>query len=367
MIKDLDLQFFAKDGEGGEKTEEPTPKKMEDSRKDGSVAKSKELATGVSLLALFVTLRFIMGYIGPRLINTFSKYWGLSSSAILDGYSFQRVVATLQEMAKDILLIVAPFLIVGLVVGVLANALQFKWMVTTKPMEPKLSKINPLSGFKRIFSSRSLVELLKAILMIGAVGYVAYSVLIKHVNDILLLYDITVEQSLALLNSIIWDMGIRISAVMLVIGVADFAYQKWKHKDDLKMTKQEVKDEFKNSEGDPQIKGQQKQRMRQASQRRMMQAVPEADVVITNPTHFAVALKYDVTVRPAPVVVAKGADFLATKIKDVARENNIEIVENKPLARMLYYNVDIDDEIPPELYEAVANILAYIIHLRKAG
>lgn len=367
MMIEMNLQFFAKDGEGGEKTEEPTSKKKEDSRKEGSVAKSKELATGVSLLALFVTLRLIMGYIGPRLVWIFPKYWGISSSAINDGFSFQRMIGSLQEMAKDILLIVAPFLIVGLVVGTLANALQFKWMVTTKPMQPKLNKINPFKGFKRIFSARSLVELLKAILMVGALGYIAYSVLIKHVNDIFLLYDLSIEQSLALLNSIIWDLGIRISAVMLVIGVADYAYQKWKHKEDLKMTKQEVKDEYKNTEGDPKIKGQQKQRMMQASQRRMMQSVPEADVVITNPTHFAVALKYDATVRPAPVVVAKGSDFLAAKIKDVAREHHVEIVENKALARMLYYNVDLDQEIPPELYEAVANILAYVINLKKAG
>jgi len=367
MIMDLNLQFFAKDGEGGEKTEDPTSKKKEDSRKEGSVAKSKDLATGISLLALFITLRFIMGYIGPRMIRLFPKYWGIASGSITEGYSFQSWVGTLREMPKDILLIVFPFLLIGLVVGTLANGLQFKWMVTTKPLEPKLNKIDPKKGFKRIFSSRSLIELLKAFLIIGAIGFTAYSVLNNHVKDIFLLYDISVEQSLALLNSIIWEMGVRISAIMIIIGVADFAYQKWKHKEDLKMTKQEVKDEYKNSEGDPQIKGQQKQRMRQASQRRMMQAVPEADVVITNPTHFAVALKYDAKVHTAPVVVAKGSDFLAAKIKDVAREHHVEIVENKALARMLYYNVDLDQEIPPELYEAVANILAYIINVKKAG
>ena len=155
--------------------------------------------------------------------------------------------------------------------------------------------------------------------------------------------------------------------VMLVIGFADYLYQRYKHRQDLKMTKQEVKDEFKNTEGDPQIKGQQKQRMRQASQRRMMASVPEADVVITNPTHFAVALKYDAEEHSAPVVTAKGTDFLANKIKEVAREHQVEIVENKPLARMLYYNVEIDREIPPELYQAVADILAYVYNLKRAG
>lgn len=367
MLMRYNLQFFAKEGPGGEKTEEATPKKKEESRKEGSVAKSKELVTGISLFALFLTLRFAISYVGTRLVEVFPKYWTHISSAIVEGYSFQAVIATMQEVGKDVLLIVAPFLAVGFAIAFLANTFQFKWMVTAKPMQPKFSKINPVNGFKRIFSSRALFEFAKSVVEILLIGYVAYSVLSSHISDLFLLYDITIQQSLAMLMDIIWDMGLRISLVMIAVGIVDFMYQRYKHREDLKMTKQEVKDEYKNTEGDPNVKGQQKQRMRQASQRRMMNSIPEADVVITNPTHFAVALKYDAAQHSAPVVTAKGTDFLAAKIKDAAREHGIEIVENKPLARMLYYNVDLDHEIPPELYKAVADILAYVYNLKKAG
>ena len=161
------------------------------------------------------------------------------------------------------------------------------------------------------------------------------------------------------------DMGFRIAILYIVVGVADYAYRKWKFHKDMMMTKQEVKDEYKNSEGDPQIKGKIRQKMREVSQRRMMQAIPQADVVITNPTHFAVALKYDLEIATAPIVVAKGADLLAQKIKDIARENEVEIVENKPLARMIYHNVELGSMIPPELYQAVAEVLAFVYNVKE--
>lgn len=367
MILEYNLQFFAKEGPGGEKTEEATPKKIEESRKEGTVAKSKELVNAASVLGLFLVLKFGMTFYGVRLVEVFDKYWKMLDIHLLDGFDVPTVLKLLNEIALDILIITAPFLIGGFLVAFLATKLQFKWKVTAKPMQPKLNKINPISGFKRIFSTRSIFELLKAIVQVLLIGYVAYSVLKSHVNDLYLLYDITIAEALSLLMDIIWDMGIRISLVMLAIGIVDYAYQRYKYKQDLKMTKQEVKDEFKNTEGDPQIKSQQKQKMRQASQRRMMASVPEADVVITNPTHFAVALKYDAEKHSAPVVTAKGTDFLANKIKEKAREHGVEIVENKALARMLYYNVDVDKEIPPELYKAVADILAYVYSLKKAG
>lgn len=367
MLLEYNLQFFAKEGNGGEKTEEATPKKREESRKEGSVAKSKELVTGISLFALFLTLRYAIKYVGTRLVEIFPKYWVHIESLARDGVTLQIVTAVMQEILKDVLLIVAPFLLVGFVVAFLANKIQFKWLVTMKPMQPKLSKLNPISGIKRIFSGRALFELLKSVVEVALIGYMAYTVLKKHLSDLFLLYDMSVEQSIEMLGSIVWELGLRISIVMIIVGLVDFIYQRYKHNEDLKMTKQEVKDEYKNTEGDPQIKGQQKQRMRQASQRRMMNNVPEADVVITNPTHFAVALKYDANEHTAPVVTAKGSDFLAQKIKDVARENHVEIVEDKPLARMLYYNVELDQEIPPELYKAVADILAYVYNLKRAG
>ena len=167
------------------------------------------------------------------------------------------------------------------------------------------------------------------------------------------------------MGNIIIEFGIEISIIFIVIGIVDYIFQKWKFGEDMKMTKQEVKDEYKNTEGNPEIKGRIRQKMREASQRRMMQDVPKADVVITNPTHFAVAIKYDAEVSKAPIVVAKGEDYLAQKIKEVAREHNVEIVENKPLARMLYHNVDIGAEIPPELYQAVAEVLAMVYHMKN--
>ena len=231
-------------------------------------------------------------------------------------------------------------------------------------MKPELSKFNPINGFKRIFSKDSLFQLLLSIAKIGLIGYIAYSSLKDRVNDLLILYDLSLKQALSLVGTLIIDIGLKISLVYLIVGIADFAYQKIKFNDDMKMTKQEVKDEYKNTEGDPQIKGRQRRKMQEVSQRRMMQDVPKADVVITNPTHLAVALKYDAEVSAAPVVLAKGEDYLAQRIKEIARDNQIEIVENKPLARMLYHNVDIGAEIPPELYQAVAEVLAVVFQTR---
>ena len=195
--------------------------------------------------------------------------------------------------------------------------------------------------------------------------YVAYSSIKDHQNELFLLYDIPLLQVVLLVGSIVIDTGLKISLVYLVIGIADWFYQKHKFKEDMKMTKQEVKDEYKNTEGNPEIKGRQRSKMREASQRRMMQNLPTADVVITNPTHYAVAIKYDAEHYSAPIVVAKGEDFLAMKIKEAAKENQIEIVENKPLARMLYANVDVGEEVPPELYQAVAEVLAFVYSLRE--
>lgn len=205
-----------------------------------------------------------------------------------------------------------------------------------------------------------MFELLKSVVKITVITLVAYNSIKDHKNELFVLYDLELNQAIALIGNIILDTGLKIGIVYLIVGLADYAYQKHKFSEDMKMTKQEVKDEYKNTEGDPTIKGQQRKRMQEASQRRMMQDVPKADVIITNPTHLAVAIRYDSTESDAPVVIAKGEDYLAQKIKEVAREHSIEIVENKPLARMLYHNVDIGSQIPPELYQAVAEVLATV-------
>lgn len=365
IILQLDLQMFAKEGPGGEKTEDATSKKLDDVREEGNVAKSTEVVTAATLLALFLCLKVGVGFIGSRLLGTFPKFYSLIVRYTNQGITTKDFRYFFVLCSIELLISVAPFFVVGLVVAILANALQFKWKVTTKPLQPKFNKINPINGFKRIFSPNTLVELLKSIVKIGAIAYMAYGVFINHVKDIYLLYDMSILQGMSLMFDIVMELGIRICVLFILVGAADLFYQRWKFKEDNKMTKQEVKDEFKNSEGDPKVKGQQRQRMQQASQRRMMAAVPEADVVITNPTHFAVALTYESGRGQAPVVVAKGSDFIASRIKDIARENDVAIVENKPLARMLYYNVDLDAEIPLELYQAVAEVLAYVYQLRN--
>lgn len=367
LLLQYNLQFFAKDGPGGEKTEEPTSKKLEDARKDGQVAKSKEIANAFGLLSLFLVMKLYLGTMGTRFLELFSAVYGQIPAAI-KMYNGDLPIASLQVLIRSmmlrLLLIIAPVLLVGVVVAFVCDVVQVKWKPTTKPLKPKFSKLNPIKGFGRLFSANSIMELLKSILKLGLIGYMVYSYLKDRVSDIFLLYDISLNQAIGLIGEVVVDLGIRIAAVYMIIAFLDFAYQKWKFKEDMKMTKQEVKDEYKNQEGDPQVKSKQKQRMREASMRRMMQQLPEADVVITNPTHYAVAIKYDADKYDAPYVLAKGENYLAQRIKDVARENNIEIVENKPLARMLYANVEVGGLVPPELYQAVAEVLAFVYHLK---
>ena len=360
----LDLQFFAND-EGGEKTEEPTAKKIEDTRKEGQVAKSKELTSAVQLFSLFLCLRIFMKFIGERLIDSFNKFYRDMGRVPGNGFTHLDAWKLLMQVLLHIALVMAPFLIVAFVASLLSQSLQFKWMVTAKPLKPKFNKLNPISGFKNLFSKEKLFDLLLSVAKILVFGMVAYSVIKDHLGVFVTVYDLSINDALAILYDMVLEILLKISFAYLILALADFIFQKMKHKKDIMMSKQEVKDEYKNQEGDPHIKSQQRQRMQQASRRRMMQAVPEADVVITNPTHYACALKYDNTQSQAPVLVAKGADYLAYKIRDLAYEANVAVVENKPLARMLYANVEIGNEIPPELYQAVAEVLAYVYQLEK--
>ena len=367
LLLSYDLQFFAKDGEGGEKTEPATAKKLKDARKEGKVAKSKELTSAFDLIVLFLCLKIFVSYVGGNLLGLFDLVYGNMADfvRINEGYMSSQAVSTvLFPVIIRWLLTVLPFFAFGVVITFPISVIQVGWTVSAKPMQPKLSKFNPINGFKRIFSKDTLFELVKSIFKVGIIIYIAYTSVRDEAGHLFILYELDLKQAIALVGTLIIDIGLKISIVYLIIGIADYAYQKWKFNDEMKMTKQEVKDEFKNTEGDPQIKGRQRRKMQEVSQRRMMQDVPKADVVITNPTHYAVALKYEAEVRPAPYVVAKGEDYLAQKIKEVARENNVEIVENKPLARMLYSNVDIGADIPPELYQAVAEILAVIFQKR---
>lgn len=359
-----DLQLFAKDGPDGEKTEEPTPKKLEDARKKGQTMKSQDVTTAATLLVFFVLLKLLIPFIGGRFMDDFPATVGRIADFSAQEFTVNRACSILGEALKQILLICLPFFVVSYVVTVVSILVQVKWKVSTEPMKPKFDKFNPVQGMKRLFSKDKLMDLFKSLAKLAVLLYVVYSYLKNQWTTVFDMYHFTLAQALEIIGNVVVDVGLRISLCFVAIAAIDFFYQKWKFRQDMMMTKQEVKDEYKNAEGDPKVKSQQRARMQQASQRRMMQELPKADVVITNPTHLAVALRYDRDSDQAPVVVAKGADYLAQKIKDVARENQVEIVENKPLARMLYQNVELGAQIPPELYQMVAEILAYVYGLK---
>ncbi len=368
LILDYDLQWFAKDGPGGEKTEPATEKKLRDAREDGKVSKSKELTAAFDLLVLFLVLKVFISFIGEGMIQVYPYTYNLMPDFV-EQFAVDCSVKQVSSFMLTVILmmfkVTAPFFAFGVAVTLVVSIVQVGWKVTAKPLKPKGDKFNPINGFKRIISKDSIFELVKSILKIAIIIYVAYTAVKDDVNDIFILYDMSLNQAIALCGSVIINAGFKISLVYFVVGVADFAYQRHRFNEEMKMTKQEVKDEYKNTEGNPEIKGRQRQRMREASRQRMMQDVPKADVVITNPTHLAVAIKYDAEVSKAPIVLAKGEDYLAQKIRESAKEHNIEIVENKPLARMLYANVDVGAEIPPELYQAVAEILAMVYNMKN--
>ena len=284
---------------------------------------------------------------------------------VKDDFERTTAAALFQDGLLRILLISAPVFAFAVVISIAVNIYQVKWRITTKPLKPKFDKFNPVSGFKKMFSKDKIFDLIKSIAKIVLIGLVVYNKLKSSWVMIPQLYDMNLNQGILYIGDTVVSVGISISIVYMILGLADLIYQKMKFKKDMKMTKQEVKDEYKQTEGDPQIKGRIRQKMREASQRRMMQSLPEADVVITNPTHYACAIKYDKDTSDAPVLLAKGADYLAQKIKDIAKENKIEIVENKPLARMLYFNVEVGDQIPPELYQMTAEVLAYVYGLKE--
>lgn len=356
------LQYFAKDGPGGEKTEEPTAKRKTDARKEGQVAKSKEVSNCVMLFALFLILKIWVGNLGNGILELFSGVYN-KIPELSDFYVGDEGVGVwilLKQTLTQYLLIMLPIFFVAVFLAFVTDLLQVKWKPTRKPLQPKFNKLNPAKGIKKLFSKSSLVELAKSILKILMISYIVYSTLQKRVGYLLRFYNMPLMQGVRIVGDVTIEIGLKVCAFYIVIAALDYAYQKHKHHEDLKMTKQEVKDEFKNSEGDPKVKAKIRQKMMEASRRRMMNAVPRADVVITNPTHYAVALKYDPDKIDAPYIVAKGEDYLAQKIKEIARENHVEIVENKPLARMLYYNVEIGETVPPELFSAVAEVLAFV-------
>jgi flagellar biosynthetic protein FliR/FlhB len=340
-----------------DKTEEATPKKKSDARKKGQVARSKEVNLALTLIASTLLIATLGSYIGRSLLATTGTFLKDYLSTNLDYNNLQSLVTLVTlKMALIILPIVLPIMIFG----VIANFIQVGFMFTVEPIKPQLSKLNPLNGFKRMFSFRTLVETLKDMVIIGVLGYISYSFIRDNYDTLLSIGNSRIELIPGLFGKLVISIFFKITIVMIIIAIIDFVYQKYKYNKELRMTKQEIKEEYKQQEGDPQIRSKIKQKQREMASRRMMQAVPNATVVVTNPTHIACALRYEEGKDTAPMLVAKGADNIAIKIKEIAKDNKVPIMENRTLARLIYNEVEIDSAIPSEMYQAVAEILAVV-------
>jgi len=351
----FDLQLFA-----GEKTEDPTAKKRNDARKKGQIGKSQEISAAFVILSGFFALNILGASIYDEIVNYMVYIFRHMNQSIDTESIMQLFIGIIIVMAKTAL----PIMIIIMVTGLTINLFQVGINFTTETLEVNLGKLNPITGFGRIFSKRALVELVKSLVKIIIIGFFIYRYLMAEVIQMPRLIYTDLSASLHLIADVIFTLAFQICGVFLVLAVLDYMYQKWENTQSLKMSKQDVKDEMKQSEGDPQIKGKIRQKQRQMAMQRMMQEVPSADVIVTNPTHFAVALKYEKGMA-APVVVAKGQDLVAQKIKDLAREANVVIVENRPLARALYATTEIGDSVPQDLYKSVAEVLAYVYRLKN--
>lgn len=346
-----------------DKTEEPTPKKLQDARKKGQVPKSTDLNSALILIALTL------------LLVTFGDYYytngrlfvieGLSLIAGFGTINTESVLVIFRFALKNAVLGAAPITLAAMVTGIVGNVVQTGFMFTGEGLKLKLEKLNPIQGFKRFFSKRTFVEFLKTLIKLAIIGYGGYTYVESRLIQILTTSDLNTAGVYPFAKSLTDSFLIKMCGLIFLIGAADYVFQRRQYTKDMRMTKQEVKEEFRQSEGNPEIKSKQKQKQRQLASRRMLRQVPTATVVITNPTHLAVAIKYDKKVSSAPIVVAKGADMTAQRIKDIAKDNKVPIVENKPVARMLFYKVEIDEAIPVELYQAVAEIIAYVYTLKK--
>ena len=345
-----------------DKTEPATPKRREEARKKGQVGKSREIPSvavlGAGIVFLYFGGRHLTVSLGNLIHGTFVSVSSIKEiNFAVPGFSGQYL--------EEFLFLILPLLAVLVVVAIVANFAQTGFIWSVEPLAPKASKISPIEGAKRMFSKRSLVELAKSLGKILVVGWAAFSTLQANKERFLELAYQGKAEILRFMGETSLDVVTRSCYVIAVLAILDFLYQKWEFEQDLKMTKQEVKEEFKQTEGDPLVKSRIRSIQREMARRRMMEDVKNADVIITNPEHLSVALRYDSMSMEAPTVVAKGANNIAFKIREIAKKNHIPLVENKPLAQNLYKFVDIGQEIPPDFYQAAAEILAYVYGLKN--
>lgn len=355
----LDLQLFSQ-----EKTERATPKKRQESREKGQVAKSADLPA--AFILLFVFLSFIM--LGEFFYERIMQLFGLIfEQKLAMEISAGNVMTLFTDIMWQSFILLAPIFAIAFVVAILGTYVQIGFLFTGEPLKLKLEKLNPINGFKQIFSMRSVVEFVKNILKLCVIGLIVYLNLWSERDHIMQLARVPLESMFSFTADLTITLGLEIGGLLVVLAVFDFLYQRYEHEKSMRMSKQDIKEEYKKTEGDPLIKGKIRERQRRMALQRMMQEVPKADVVITNPTHFAIALKYDSSNMEAPTVIAKGMDYVALRIKEVAKENGVITMENKPLARALYDRSEIGETIPADLFQAVAEVLAYVYKLRGKG
>jgi flagellar biosynthetic protein FlhB len=348
--------------EGQEKTEDPTPRRIEKAKEEGQVARSKELNTAALLIIGTGGLLVFGTQIGKTMTDIMKSSFVIPREAIFDT---NQMGLHLYRVAVDGGLAILPLLVTLFIAGIAGSIALGGWLISGKAIAPKFSRMSPLKGLKRMFSMKSLVELVKAVAKVSLVLFFAIILLRVQTDALLKIGDqATIPAMINSADIIGWTFFL-LSCTMIIIAMLDVPFQIYDHTKNLRMTKQELKDEFKDTEGKPEVKGRIRQLQREISQRRMMQDVPEADVVITNPTHFSVALRYKPEKDAAPILLAKGADEVAMKIREIARKNDIEVVSAPPLARSVYYHTEIGDEVPSGLYMAVAQVLAYVFQIKQ--
>ncbi len=346
------------DDSAQEKTEQPTGRRREEAKDKGQVAKSQELNSVSVLIAAMIAYKAVSDLFGSTLLQFLRSTYMESSSIQITVTSFPTQILDFMKIAAIIVLPVLVFVLFGALVS---NVAQVGFMVAKKALIPDFNKISPLGGLKKLFSLRSIVELLKGIIKIFILAIVSYSVITKHMDSFAFLAFKSASEIMTALGTVLIELTFKITLALLVMAVADYAYQKYEHEKSLKMSKQDVKEDNKQSEGNPEVKGKIKSLQMQQARNRMMQDIPEASVVVTNPTHIAVALKYEPkSSSDAPKIIAMGKNKIAERIKQIARENDVPVIENKPLARSLFKSCEIGMEIPAEFYQAVAEILSAV-------
>ena len=350
-------------GKDQEKTEPATPKRREEARKKGEVAQSKEIPSTLVLMTGLLVFYFFGSYMIQNLLSVVHNLFvnvATTEVNLTNAYDF------VLRLSRDVALTLAPLMLALVIAGIGGNVLQKGFLFSGYPLIPKFSKIDPIKGTTRMLSTQSLMELFKSIMKILIVGYVAFLTVKGEQENLLPLMMMEPGYILTYIGKVSFNICVRTLWILVPLAALDYAFQRWHYEQNMKMSKQEIKDEYKQREGDPLIKGRIKSVQREMARRRMMEEVPKADVVITNPTELAVALYYDRMEMTAPQVVAKGAGFLAERIREIAAEKNVPIVENRSLARSLYKLVEIGQNIPQNLYKAVAEVLAYVYRLKKS-